>query len=248
MAGTPRQKDSQHYEPAQRQISIDENYSDCDEMSQPSSPNQVTPPDDMDDIQTQLSHLTMTTQGSNEQLHGPTPTQPTSEAVLAATWIHIFEHHHPTQKHVLLPYRDSNERIIRFIRSWFFSELKGFLHLDALVNAISTTMAPRLDVEDPGKEYTSFEQWYGDAEKPPGWIFDGETQSLVLYTHWLASKNLDRQTAGEELSVDVGQIETETETQTQTQTQTDDVEGQDAGLLEQLERMQIEDMVLDELL
>ncbi|KAJ4348846.1 uncharacterized protein N0V89_010225 [Didymosphaeria variabile] len=238
MADILHQNSSHYYEPAKRQISIDEDYSDCDEMSQSNNPNLVTPPDDMEGIMTQLSQLTMNAQGPQDQLQSQAPAQSISEAVLAANWVRIFEHHHPTQKHVLNPYRDSDKQMTSFIRSWFaFSELKGFLHLDSLVNAMSTTMEPGSDVEDPRKKYTSFEQWYGDAEKPPGWIFDGETESLVLYSRWLASKGLGAQIAEQGPGAGVEQIGT--------QTQTDDVEGQDAGLSDQLQRMQIDDMMLD---
>ena len=81
-------------------------------MSQPDIADQTARSDDMQGIETQLSQLTMTAQDAQSPSIEHTATQPISEGALSTNWIRIFEQHHPTQRHVLDPYRDSDKRMI----------------------------------------------------------------------------------------------------------------------------------------
>lgn len=205
---TLHQIDVVYLKPAKRHILIDEDCSDINDMARPNIINPAFLSNDMESFQMQFSQLDMDAQ---KQLQRPTPDQSISKAALAANWVRIFEHHYPSHKHVLSPYRDSDERMINFIRGWFaFYDLEGVQHLDpiasdphlgtfydALVNRATDTTEQTLDLEYPSKVYSSFEDWFSDPEKPEGWIFDEETQHLVPYTKWLTSKDVGAQTVEE---------------------------------------------------
>lgn len=161
----------------------------------------------MEDIQEQMEQLTLVVETSQKQSSETVESRDISEAALAANWIRIFNYYNPGKEYVLDQYRESHLRIISFIRAWFaISEQNDFLRLDTLArdpsfNSLSnalgnddTSSETKKFQDYPGKTYSSFEQWFYDTEKPEGWIYDEETQCLVQFSHWLASKDLDNQT------------------------------------------------------
>ncbi|KAL5390247.1 hypothetical protein DPSP01_001818 [Paraphaeosphaeria sporulosa] len=177
------------------------------------------------------------------------PTQTISDATLAQNWIRIFEYHHPTQMHVLTPYRESDQRVAIFIRGWFaFAELDDFLRLDAIAsdptmgefqNSLlkdnSSAAQPSIKIKYPDKTYTSFDDWYSDSEKPEGWMFDEETHRLVGYTYWLSTHNASTQAVEQ----DMHEADARSGDQRMEATQID------ADLSSQLEHMHIEDLNLE---
>ncbi|KAF2443298.1 hypothetical protein P171DRAFT_486045 [Karstenula rhodostoma CBS 690.94] len=213
-------------------------------MSQTTA-NTASQSEDIDGIETQLSRITMNAQDpvSQDPVEYMT-TRAVSEATLAANWIRIFEHHHPTQMHVLDTYRESNQRIISFIRGYFaFSELNSFLQLDAiasdphlgdfydfLVDGESFATGPGVSVEYPDKTYASFEDWYSDPEKPQGWVFEKETQRLVPCIYWLTSNNARTQTREQDKHKE----------NARSGDQDEEVKQHDADLSPQLEHMEID--------
>lgn len=124
------------------------------------------------------------------------------EAAMAENWVRIFEYFHPNHMQALAPYRESNQRLIAYLRRWFAtSKLHDFLQLDAIAcdpdmgafqgyPGTELTLQGKTDYSHPDKTYASFDDWFSDTEKPEGYIFDEETHQLVLYTEWLTNDEM----------------------------------------------------------
>jgi hypothetical protein len=197
----------------------------------------------MEDIQSQLSQLTMNAQDTQHPSTEYTTTQAVSEETLATNWIRLFDYNYPNQTHVLDPYRESNQRMISFIRSWFtFKEPNTFQYLDDLANdphlgelngSVGNGEASATELECPDKAYVSFEDWYGDLDKPQGWIFNEQTQRLVPFTYWLEGKDMVTKNSEQKDSTEDDRFKNE------------DTDQDDAGLSVQLGHMQIDETDAD---
>lgn len=207
--------------------------------------NSAPQSNEMDGIEIQLSQVTTNAQDPVEY----TTTHTISEAALAINWICIFGHYYPTQMHVLTPYRESDRRVISFIRTWFaFTELNNFMHLDAvasdpnigelyasMINDISSAAEPEINIKYPDMNHASFEDWYHEIAKPKGGICDEEAHRLVAHTFWLSHNNSVTQTVDQGMHTRDARSEDHNEEATQ----------RDADLSSHLEHMQIDDMMLE---